>query len=51
MCLLTNTPPCVHVLAALCLQVVYEVRYNLPAGFKCEHCVLQWHWLTGHNCW
>lgn len=32
-------------------DTVYEVRYKLPDGFTCEHCVLQWHWLTGHNCW
>lgn len=32
-------------------QTVYEVRYKLPDGFTCEHCVLQWHWLAGHNCW
>lgn len=33
------------------VQTVYEVRYKLPDGFTCEHCVLQWHWLAGHNCW
>ncbi|KAF8061068.1 Mutyh [Scenedesmus sp. PABB004] len=32
-------------------NTVYEVRYRLPAGFTCDRCILQWHWLTGHSCW
>jgi hypothetical protein len=45
--LLFHVCPC----ATAVLQTVYEVRYKLPDGFTCEHCILQWHWLAGHNCW
>ena len=24
----------------------YDMQYKLPDGFQCEHCVLQWWWLT-----
>ena len=26
------------------------VKYQLPKGLKCKHCVLQWHWETGNSC-
>jgi len=26
------------------------VKYRLPRGLKCDHCVLQWHWVTGNSC-
>lgn len=26
------------------------VKYKLPRGLKCKHCVLQWHWETGNSC-
>ena len=26
------------------------VKYKLPRGLKCKHCVLQWEWLTGNSC-
>ena len=26
------------------------VKYQLPKGLKCNHCVLQWHWETGNSC-
>lgn len=26
------------------------VKYKLPKGLKCKHCVLQWHWVTGNSC-
>ena len=26
------------------------VKYKLPRGMKCKHCVLQWHWETGNSC-
>ncbi|WIA14984.1 hypothetical protein OEZ85_001692 [Tetradesmus obliquus] len=29
---------------------VYKLRYKLPQGFKCERCILQWYYLTGHKC-
>ncbi|XP_004924409.1 uncharacterized protein LOC101739392 [Bombyx mori] len=27
----------------------YDVRYRLPAGVSCEHCVLQWTYTAGNN--
>jgi hypothetical protein len=32
-------------------QVVYRTQWVLPKGFTCDHCKLQWHYLTGHSCW
>lgn len=29
---------------------VFVVKYKLPAGFKCDHCILHWYWLTGNTC-
>lgn len=29
---------------------MYVVKYKLPAGFTCEHCILHWSWLTGNRC-
>jgi hypothetical protein len=29
---------------------VYILKYVLPAGYKCEACVLRWYWLTGNAC-
>jgi hypothetical protein len=26
------------------------VKYKLPKGVKCKHCILQWHWTTGNSC-
>jgi hypothetical protein len=26
------------------------VRYKLPEGLTCPHCVLQWYWVTGNSC-
>jgi len=26
------------------------VKYQLPKGLKCKHCVLQWRWTTGNSC-
>jgi len=26
------------------------VKYKLPRGLKCKHCVLQWRWETGNSC-
>jgi hypothetical protein len=26
------------------------VKYKLPRGLKCKHCVLQWNWETGNSC-
>jgi hypothetical protein len=26
------------------------VKYKLPKGLKCKHCVLQWRWETGNSC-
>jgi hypothetical protein len=26
------------------------MRYKLPAGLACEHCVLQWYWVTANSC-
>jgi hypothetical protein len=33
--------------AAAYLQTV---RYKLPAGLTCPHCVLQWYWVTANSC-
>jgi hypothetical protein len=27
----------------------YEMKLKLPDGFKCEHCVFQWHYHAGNN--
>ena len=27
----------------------YNMKFKLPDGFKCEHCVFQWHYHTGNN--
>lgn len=29
---------------------VATMRYKLPNGVTCKHCVLQWYWVTGHIC-
>lgn len=29
---------------------VYKLSYKLPAGVKCERCMLRWYYLTGHKC-
>lgn len=29
----------------------YVINVKLPDDLTCEHCVLQWHWLTGNSCW
>lgn len=26
------------------------MRYKLPEGLTCKHCVLQWYWATGNSC-
>ena len=26
------------------------VKYKLPKGLKCKHCILQWKWVTGNSC-
>lgn len=26
------------------------MRYKLPAGLSCKHCVLQWYWATANSC-
>lgn len=26
------------------------MRYKLPKGFKCKHCVVQWYWATANSC-
>ncbi|GBP71479.1 hypothetical protein EVAR_103364_1 [Eumeta japonica] len=28
---------------------VYEMRYRLPAGLSCAHCLLQWRYIAGNN--
>lgn len=28
---------------------IYEIRAQLPADFKCKHCVLQWRYVAGNN--
>ncbi|XP_034248531.1 uncharacterized protein LOC117649680 [Thrips palmi] len=28
---------------------IFEMRYRLPAGLTCKHCVLQWRYRTGNN--
>jgi hypothetical protein len=30
---------------------VYRTKWQLPSGFTCEKCKLQWWWTTGHSCW
>jgi hypothetical protein len=30
---------------------VYRTMYQLPAGFTCDHCKLQWYYMTGSRCW
>eukprot|EP00879_Flechtneria_rotunda_P031604 GHRR01034541.1.p1 GENE.GHRR01034541.1~~GHRR01034541.1.p1 ORF type:complete len:282 (+),score=46.23 GHRR01034541.1:733-1578(+) len=32
-------------------MVVYRTQWRLPKGFTCNHCKLQWHYMTAHNCW
>jgi aryl-phospho-beta-D-glucosidase BglC (GH1 family) len=27
-----------------------SMRYTLPADLECEHCVLQWYWVTANTC-
>ncbi len=27
----------------------YVKRYKLPEGFSCEHCILQWYWMSAHQ--
>ena len=29
---------------------VHDMRFELPAGFVCDPCVLFWHWVTGNSC-
>lgn len=29
---------------------VYVVRFRLPSGFTCDHCVMQWFYQSGHKC-
>lgn len=29
---------------------VATMRYKLPEGVTCKHCVLQWYWVTAHTC-
>jgi hypothetical protein len=29
---------------------VYKLKYKLPKDYTCEHCILQWYYLTGHKC-
>jgi hypothetical protein len=29
----------------------YTIRVQLPGDVTCEHCVMQWHWWTGNDCW
>jgi hypothetical protein len=26
------------------------VKYRLPKGLKCKHCIIQWRWITGNSC-
>ncbi|XP_034828174.1 uncharacterized protein [Maniola hyperantus] len=28
---------------------VYEMKYQLPEGLQCSHCVLQWQYIAGNN--
>ncbi|CAK1541798.1 unnamed protein product [Leptosia nina] len=28
---------------------IYEMKYQLPEGFECAHCVLQWRYIAGNN--
>ncbi|KAL0867947.1 hypothetical protein ABMA27_008620 [Loxostege sticticalis] len=28
---------------------VYEMKYRLPEGFECSHCVMQWRYIAGNN--
>jgi len=30
--------------------LIYRMRYKLPVGVTCTHCVLQWTWITGNSC-
>ncbi|GBF92562.1 hypothetical protein Rsub_05176 [Raphidocelis subcapitata] len=30
---------------------VYRTQWQLPGNFTCEHCKLQWSWMTAHVCW
>jgi hypothetical protein len=31
-------------------EKTFQAEYRLPRGLKCDHCVLQWHWVTGNSC-
>lgn len=31
-------------------HTVHMLRYQLPAGLRCDNCVLQWWYLTGNSC-
>ena len=28
----------------------YTIRFQLPAGLTCKHCVIQWNWQTANSC-
>lgn len=30
-------------------NAIYEMKYQLPEGLQCEHCVLQWKYIAGNN--
>ena len=30
---------------------VYTTKWQLPKGYKCDHCKLQMRYLTGSSCW
>lgn len=27
-----------------------KIKYKLPEGFSCDHCVVQWYWATANGC-
>lgn len=29
---------------------VYKLKFKLPSGFKCDRCILQWYYMSGHKC-
>jgi len=29
---------------------VYVLKFKLPNGYKCDRCILQWQYTTGHKC-
>lgn len=35
---------------ALVAGTTHKSLYKLPDGVECDHCVLQWYWVTGNSC-